>query len=153
MPAAARKQQPEPVDRFVGARIRTGRQAAKMSQEKLANVLGLSFQQVQKYESGKNRIAPSRLALIAATLDVPVSYFFEGASRTAPGGDKAADAIDAFMTTAEGASLVRAFTDVKDSRTRRAILKLVQQVAESAGKWHDVSVWQLPKRDEHPSLI
>ena len=72
------KSSPDPVDIHVGARVRLRRTLLGMSQEKLGKALGLTFQQVQKYESGANRVSASRLLLIAETLGVPISYFFQG---------------------------------------------------------------------------
>ena len=73
------KKAPNPIDRHVGSRVRMRRMMLSMSQEKLGDALGLTFQQVQKYEKGTNRIGASRLQQIAHILQVPVSFFFEGA--------------------------------------------------------------------------
>ena len=73
------KKSPNPIDRYVGARVRMRRMMLGMSQEKLGDALGLTFQQVQKYEKGANRIGASRLQHIAVIFQVPVSFFFEGA--------------------------------------------------------------------------
>ena len=76
------KKAPNPIDKHVGARVRMRRMMLSMSQEKLGDALGLTFQQVQKYEKGTNRIGASRLQQIANILQVPVSFFFEGAPNT-----------------------------------------------------------------------
>jgi len=73
------KKAPNPIDKHVGSRVRMRRMMLSMSQEKLGDALGLTFQQVQKYEKGTNRVGASRLQQIAQILQVPVSFFFEGA--------------------------------------------------------------------------
>ena len=78
------KKAPNPTDKHVGARVRMRRMMLGMSQEKLGDSLGLTFQQVQKYEKGTNRIGASRLQQMSGILQVPVSFFFEGAPRPAP---------------------------------------------------------------------
>ncbi|MEA2949674.1 MAG: hypothetical protein QOI40_5004 [Alphaproteobacteria bacterium] len=105
-----------------------------MSQEKLGDALGLTFQQVQKYEKGTNRIAGSRLHQIAAVLQVPVAFFFEGApalheqpagTREAPSPAYVAD----FLATSDGLALIKAFTQIKVPKLRRSIVHLVEEVA------------------------
>ena len=124
---------PNPVDRHVGSRVRMRRIMLGMSQEKLGEGLGLTFQQIQKYEKGTNRIGASRLQRISEILQVPVSFLFEGA----PGGTANAEGVsDApspayvadFLATSEGLALIRAFTNVPDIKLRRAIVDLVQQI-------------------------
>lgn len=105
-----------------------------MSQEKLGDALGLTFQQVQKYEKGVNRIGASRLQHIAHILRVPVSFFFEHA----PGGgpvDRRGHApshahLDDFLATADGLALVKAFQLITDSKLRRRIVSLVEEIAD-----------------------
>ena len=129
------KKVPNPIDRHVGSRVRMRRMLAGISQEKLGDALGLTFQQVQKYEKGSNRISASRLQQIAKELDVPVAFFFDGApSGDAPSGgfaDSAATAyISDFLTTSEGVQLTKAFTRIKSGKVRRRIIDLVESIAE-----------------------
>ena len=104
-----------------------------MSQEKLGDSLGLTFQQIQKYEKGTNRVGASRLQQIAEILQVPVSFLFEGG----PGGTIASGFSEAssptyvsdFVATNEGLALIRAFTRIQDAKLRRSIVDLVEQIA------------------------
>ena len=126
---------PNPTDKHVGARVRMRRMMLSMSQEKLGDALGLTFQQVQKYEKGANRIGASRLQQIAHILQVPVSFFFDGAPN-APGQthDGFAEApspayVADFLSTSDGLALTKAFMRIKDAKLRRRIVDLVQQIA------------------------
>ena len=123
---------PNITDQHVGARVRMRRLQLGMSQTALGNALGLTFQQVQKYEKGANRIGASRLQQIANTLQVPVSYFFENAPGTS-GKPKIADAsldyTTKFMASADGLALCKAFMSIKDSALRRRIVALVEQLS------------------------
>jgi transcriptional regulator with XRE-family HTH domain len=125
---------PNPVDKYVGSRIRMRRIMLGMSQEKLGESLGLTFQQVQKYEKGTNRVGASRLQQISEILQVPVSFLFEGG----PGGSINANGLSEapspayvsdFLATSEGLALTRAFTRIADSKLRRSIVDLVEQIA------------------------
>jgi transcriptional regulator with XRE-family HTH domain len=129
------KKAPNPTDKHVGARVRMRRMMLAMSQEKLGDALGLTFQQVQKYEKGANRIGASRLQQIAHILQVPVSFFFEGAP-LAPGqtqdgfGDSPSPAyVSDFLATSDGLALTKAFMGIKDAKLRRRIVDLVEQIA------------------------
>lgn len=130
------KKVPNPIDRHVGSRVRMRRMLAGISQEKLGEALGLTFQQIQKYEKGANRISASRLQQIAKKLDVPVSFFFDGApsgDATPAGGfsDSASTAyISDFLATSEGVQLTKAFVRIKSGRVRRRIVDLVEALAE-----------------------
>ena len=128
------KKAPNPVDRHVGGRVRMRRMMLGMSQEKLGEALGLTFQQVQKYEKGTNRIGASRLQQISGILQVPVSFFFDGAPtmNVLPDAGKGAPApgyLSDFLTTSEGLALTKAFTRIKGSRLRRRIVDLVEEIA------------------------
>jgi transcriptional regulator with XRE-family HTH domain len=107
----------------------------EMSQEKLGHALGLTFQQVQKYEKGTNRIGASRLQHISHILHVPVSFFFEGAP-TLPGAAVAKGAapspsyVSDFLATSDGLALVKAFTRIKKPNLRRHIVHLVREIAD-----------------------
>jgi transcriptional regulator with XRE-family HTH domain len=126
---------PNPTDRNVGARVRVRRLQLGMSQTTLGDALGLTFQQVQKYEKGANRISASRLQQIANTLQVSVSYFFEnlpGASERPKigGADASLDYLAKFVTSAEGLALCKAFMSIKDSAMRRRIVALAEALSE-----------------------
>ena len=131
------KKAPNPTDKHVGARVRMRRMMLGMSQEKLGDALGLTFQQVQKYEKGANRIGASRLQQISQILQVTVSFFFEGAPN-APGHqpDGMAEApspayVADFLATSDGLSLTKSFMGIKDAKLRRRIVDLVEQIASS----------------------
>jgi transcriptional regulator with XRE-family HTH domain len=127
------KKVPNPTDKHVGSRVRMRRMMLGMSQEKLGDALSLTFQQVQKYEKGTNRIGASRLQQISNILQVPVSFFFEGA----PDGGGASGFSDApsptyvsdFLATSDGLALTRAFMRIEDAKLRRKIVDLVEQIA------------------------
>jgi transcriptional regulator with XRE-family HTH domain len=125
------KKAPDPVDRYVGHRVRVRRLLVGVSQERLGDALGVTFQQVQKYEKGANRISASRLQQISEMLGVPVSFFYEGAPRTeANGDDTAVEAPDGdhgnMFWTSHDLQLVRAFQRIGDSQIRRRIISLVE---------------------------
>jgi transcriptional regulator with XRE-family HTH domain len=123
------------IDKHVGSRVRMRRLMLDMSQTDVADALGLTFQQVQKYEKGTNRIGASRLQHISQILQVPVPFFFEGAP-TASAGPVApapADALSSsyvadFLATSDGLSLVKAFMSIEDTKLRRAIVRLVEEI-------------------------
>src|SRR6188508_1668451 len=120
---------PNPVDLYVGGRIRMRRRTLGVSQEKLADDLGLTFQQVQKYERGANRVSASKLYEIARSLSIPVAYFFEGLNDpVSPNGvaDAGADTfVHDFLMTHEGVELASLFPQISRARIRRRILDLV----------------------------
>lgn len=129
------KKAPNPIDKHVGSRVRMRRMMLEMSQEKLGGALDLTFQQIQKYEKGTNRIGASRLQQIAGILQVPVSFFFEGAPAT---GNEVVDGlgeapspayISDFLATSDGLALTRAFVRIKDAKLRRRIVDLVEEMA------------------------
>ena len=128
-----KKKVPDLTDKHVGARVRMRRMMLSMSQEKLGDALSLTFQQVQKYEKGTNRIGASRLQQIANILQVPVSFFFEGAPNM-PGHSGMGEApspvyVSDFLATSDGLSLTKAFMKIKNSKLRRRIVDLVEQIA------------------------
>jgi transcriptional regulator with XRE-family HTH domain len=129
------KKAPNPIDKHVGSRVRMRRMMLSMSQEKLGNSLGLTFQQVQKYEKGTNRIGASRLQQISHILQVPVAFFFEGAPTVGSArGDGLGEApspayVSDFLATSDGLALTKAFTRISDSKLRRRIVDLVEQIA------------------------
>jgi transcriptional regulator with XRE-family HTH domain len=100
-----------------------------MSQEKLGQALGLSFQQVQKYEKGTNRIGASRLQHIASIQHVPISFFFEDAPGPSYVLDESCDYVSSFLATSEGLALTNAYMHIQNGRLRRSIVALVKQIA------------------------
>ena len=129
---------PEAVDVHVGSRVRQRRTMLGMSQEKLGEALGLTFQQVQKYERGANRIGASRLHHISEVLDVPISYFFEelSPSFTKKRGKKGLEEAQAEyehdpMAKRETLELVRSYYKIKDPKVRRRIFELTKQLGKS----------------------
>jgi transcriptional regulator with XRE-family HTH domain len=125
---------PNPIDKYVGSRVRMRRIMLGMSQEKLGEALGLTFQQIQKYEKGTNRIGASRLQQISDIVQVPVSFFFEGgpSSASSPTGMEEAPSpayVSDFLATSEGLALTKAFTRISDPKLRRSIVDLVEQMA------------------------
>jgi transcriptional regulator with XRE-family HTH domain len=132
------KKAPNPVDKHVGSRVRMRRMMLGMSQEKLGDALGLTFQQVQKYEKGTNRIGASRLSQIAQILQVQVSFFFEGAPTVGTGArpEGFAEAaspvyVSDFLASSDGLALTKAFMKISDAKLRRRIVDLVEQIAAS----------------------
>jgi transcriptional regulator with XRE-family HTH domain len=132
------KKAPNPTDKHVGSRVRMRRMMLGMSQEKLGDALGLTFQQVQKYEKGTNRIGASRLQQIAQILQVPVSFFFEGAPSAITIGrhEGLSEApspayVSDFLATSDGLALTKAFMKIRDAKLRRRIVDLVEQIAGS----------------------
>ena len=128
------KKKPNPIDIHVGSRIRLRRNMVGMSQERLGEKLGITFQQIQKYEKGTNRVGASRLQNISSILNVPVSFFFEDA----PGGAKveglseesATTYVVDFLSSTEGLRLNRAFVRISDPKVRSRIIDLVRALAD-----------------------
>jgi transcriptional regulator with XRE-family HTH domain len=124
---------PDPIDKHVGSRVRMRRMMMEMSQEKLGDAIGLTFQQVQKYEKGTNRIGASRLQQISQALQVPVAFFFEGAPTPGPAliaGDAPSPSyVSEFLATSDGLALTKAFMQIKDTKLRRRIVDLVEGIA------------------------
>ena len=124
---------PNPTDVFVGSRVRMRRKMLGFSQEKLGEKLGITFQQIQKYEKGTNRVGASRLQAMAHAMEVPVSYFFPDSASAGQGAgmeeEGAAFMMD-FMSTAEGLDLSRAFLRIRSSKVRRKVIELVRALAE-----------------------
>ncbi|MDQ2082157.1 helix-turn-helix transcriptional regulator [Xanthobacteraceae bacterium Astr-EGSB] len=132
------KKAPNPIDKHVGSRVRMRRMMLGMSQEKLGDALGLTFQQVQKYEKGTNRIGASRLQQISQILQVPVAFFFEGAPEipgTATWSENGLNEapsptyVSDFLATSDGLALTKAFMRIEDAKLRRRIVDLVEQIA------------------------
>jgi len=128
------KKIPNPIDTHVGNRVRMRRLILGMSQEKLGDAIGLTFQQVQKYEKGTNRMGSSRLQQIANVLKVPVTLFFEGTPGQSKLDDKAPSPayVSNFFATSDGLALTKAFMRIKNAKLRRSIVKTVEVIAGDA---------------------
>jgi transcriptional regulator with XRE-family HTH domain len=127
---------PNPIDTYVGGRVRMRRLMLDMSQEALAKQLGLTFQQVQKYEKGTNRISASRLQALSQILDVPVHFFFEGGPRLASKGKGLSETpvpnyVTDILADSDGHALIRAFARVKEPALRRSIVRVVERMVSS----------------------
>ncbi|MCC6983100.1 MAG: helix-turn-helix transcriptional regulator [Bauldia sp.] len=129
----AEKKKPNPIDTHVGSRVRLRRMMLGMSQERLGEQLGITFQQIQKYEKGTNRIGASRLQHIASVLQVPVSFFFEDAPGAAPRNgfieSPNTGYIAEFLSSSEGLQLNRAFARIGEPKIRRRVVELVRALA------------------------
>ncbi len=127
------KKQANPVDIVVGNRVRIRRMLIGMSQEKLGELLGLTFQQVQKYEKGVNRIGAGRLFDVSRILGVPIDYFYDGvAAQNQQEGfaEDSAPPVMEFVSSGEGLQLSLAFMKIKDAKVRKRVLDLVKSLAE-----------------------
>ncbi len=136
------KKNPNPVDVHVGGRVRMRRILIGLSQEKMGEQLGVTFQQVQKYEKGSNRISASRLWQMSKILGVPVAFFFDdlpesetGEARTGFGESAGEGALMDFLSSADGFQLNRAFSQIDDPNVRRKLVDLAKALAipHSAG--------------------
>ncbi len=125
---------PNPVDIHVGSRVRIRRKVLKMSQEKLGDALGVTFQQVQKYERGSNRVGASRLFRMAQVMEVPVQYFFEGLGMDNTDMSFAEDEqmpiVYDFIKSSDGVALAMAVSKIKSRAVRRRILELARSLSE-----------------------
>ena len=122
-----------PIDAQVGSRVRIRRMLIGMSQERLGELLGLTFQQVQKYEKGVNRIGAGRLFEVSRILGVPIDFFYEGVASQGEGGfseSEAAPPVMEFVSSGEGLQLSLAFMKIKDPKVRKRVLDLVKSLAE-----------------------
>ncbi len=128
------KKQANPVDIQVGNRVRIRRMLIGMSQERLGELLSLTFQQVQKYEKGVNRIGAGRLFDVSRILGVPINYFYEGVGAQLAGqegfAEDSAPPVMEFVSSGEGLQLSLAFMKIKDSKVRKRVLDLVKSLAE-----------------------
>lgn len=119
---------PDATDASVGERIRSQRLLRHLSQTELGKKVGITFQQIQKYEKGVNRVGAGRLQRIAEVLDVPVSFFFEGARGRGSGADNINEGLE-FLDTAAAVRVVRAFAQIKDPQVRQTIVTLLEELA------------------------
>ncbi|AQX19173.1 helix-turn-helix domain-containing protein [Bartonella sp. WD16.2] len=129
------RKKPDPIDVYVGTRIRLRRNMLGLTQEKLGEQLGITFQQIQKYEKGTNRVGASRLQAIAEIMDVPVSYFFDkGITQSVEGFAESESNFMDFCSSSEGIQLMRAFTNILDAKVRRKIIDLAKALSEEDQK-------------------
>jgi len=145
------KKSPNHVDRHVGSRVRLRRMLLGLSQEKLGEALGLTFQQVQKYEKGTNRIGASRLQQIAQFLKADIASFFEGLpNEKQPSGfaEEGTTFLMDFLNSSEGLQLNRAFARIKDARVKRRLVALINALAHI----EDSDEPQVPRRGRKPKV-
>jgi transcriptional regulator with XRE-family HTH domain len=131
------KKAPNPVDKHVGSRVRMRRMLIGMSQEKLGDALGLTFQQVQKYEKGTNRIGASRLHQIASVLGITIDFLYQGAPKMGAGSsgvleEQASADLSHFLSSSDGVELMRGFLAIRDAKVRRRVVELVASLGEQA---------------------
>lgn len=133
---AGTKKTPNPIDIHVGARVRLRRTMLGLSQEKLGESLGITFQQIQKYEKGANRIGASRLQKLSEILKTPVSFFFEDAPGSTPNSEggfadgESPNYVVDFLSSSEGLQLNKAFANIKDPKVRKKIIDLVRSLSD-----------------------
>jgi transcriptional regulator with XRE-family HTH domain len=131
------KKQANPIDAQVGNRVRLRRMLIGMSQERLGELLGLTFQQVQKYEKGVNRIGAGRLFEVSRILGVGIDYFYEGVNSQLAGGfadGASSPPVMEFVSSGEGLQLSLAFMKIKDPKLRKRVLDLVKQMSEDVAE-------------------
>lgn len=123
------------IDKHVGARLRLRRSVMEMSQSELGEKLGVTFQQVQKYERGSNRIGASRLFNVARVMEVPVAYFFDGLDTELAASDEitAPEALYDFIASPDGIALASAFSGIKDQTVRRRVIDLLRSLSSETG--------------------
>jgi transcriptional regulator with XRE-family HTH domain len=155
----ARLSRVHPIDKHVGARVRMRRIMLNMSQEAIGDALGLTYQQIQKYEKGSNRISASRLRLLCTILQAPVSFFFEGAP-PADGlpvpeteADRETAALNGFLATSDGVALAVAFGRIRNAKVRRAIVALVVQIVAEPVAAPSGSHWNGANSSPGPSWV
>ncbi len=133
--ARPKRDGPHPVDTHVGSRVKLRRMILGMSQDSLGKSLGLTFQQVQKYEKGVNRIGASRLFELSDLLEVPIQYFYDGyGDADSANGFAEPDVAEAFMelvNSPDGVHLCRYFAEIKDPQVKKRVLDLVKSIAET----------------------
>lgn len=122
------------VDVLVGQRLKMARMTKGVTQEKLAEAIGLTFQQIQKYENGKNRIGTGRLHAMAEVLGVPVSYFFEGTKSASSKAATEMEAVHQALSTKEGVRIAASLSRITDMNLRRSIADLLEEIIASETK-------------------
>jgi transcriptional regulator with XRE-family HTH domain len=126
----ASNKQPDPTDKHVGSRVRMRRMMLGMSQTALGDGLGLTFQQVQKYEKGTNRIGASRLQQLAQILQVPVEFFFDGGPMAPIAGARPSDPVAELCASRDGLALATAFNSISDPKARSSLVALAEGLAQ-----------------------
>ena len=125
-----------PIDVHVGTRLRLRRQVLKMSQERLGNKLGVTFQQIQKYERGSNRVGASRLWKISQVLNVDVGFFFDGLEEEGSISEFAADdqlpIVYDFIKSTDGVALAKAVSQINNKAVRRQVLELARALSKAS---------------------
>ena len=128
---------PDPIDIHVGKRLKQRRLLLAMSQEKLADAIGITFQQIQKYENGSNRVGASRLFQIGQVLEAPVSYFFDEYSATSKRDVMLAQVAEEtphlksdLMSRKETLNLIRAYYSIKNTRVRKKMMEMLRSLGE-----------------------
>lgn len=124
-----RNKGPDPIDQHVGTRLRMRRLMLDMSQSDLAQGVGLTFQQIQKYEKGTNRISSSRLQEFSNILKTEISFFFEGSPNEATGEAGIPANVSDFFATPDGLSLAKSFMKIKSPKMRRELVGLIETLA------------------------
>jgi transcriptional regulator with XRE-family HTH domain len=127
---AMKKRSGDPRDVEIGKRIRALRLERGLSQTELGNLLGITFQQIQKYEKGANRVAAGRLQRIAEALEVPITFFYSGSDKKPKVDEDSIDVGLSFLETAGAVRLVRAYSKIEDRRMRRALVELTERIAD-----------------------
>lgn len=129
----ASKKTPNPTDKHVGTRIRMRRLMLDMSQTDLGNAVNLTFQQIQKYEKGSNRVGASRLQQFANFMKVPVAFFFEGQPGGKSFGDDSPNSpayVQQFLATGDGLAFVKAYMKIRNAALRRSLVQLTEKIAD-----------------------
>jgi transcriptional regulator with XRE-family HTH domain len=139
--ATTRPKEPNPTDKHVGTRIRMRRMMLGLSQTNLGSAVAVTFQQVQKYEKGTNRVSASRMQQFAKILDVPVSFFFDGAPAAKVAGAKVSGNgaatlgyVQDFLASRDGQNIIKAFSRIDDRELRRRVAALIEQIAEGVSR-------------------
>jgi transcriptional regulator with XRE-family HTH domain len=140
---------PNPIDVHVGERIRMWRTERKISRIALGEAIGLTVQQIQKYEKGTHRIGASRLQQICSVLEIPVSFLFEGELGPSPGESGMPQDIIDFMESEEGVRLVAAFGRITDRKVRRGIARLADRIADHMQAGLSADVLQFKERTDN----
>jgi transcriptional regulator with XRE-family HTH domain len=141
---------PNPIDVHVGERIRMWRTERKISRITLGEAIGLTDKQIQKYETGTNRIGASRLQQICTVLEIPVSVLFEGALGSPPGEGGMPQDITDFMESPEGVRFVAAFSRIADRKMRRGIARLVNRIAGYVQRGASAELLQFKEKADEP---
>lgn len=147
----ANTKSPSLIDRHIGLRIRMRRIMIGMSQEKLGEQLGITFQQIQKYEKGTNRVGSGRLHEIGRALGVPVSFFFEEQEGNGSSDQRRTSTLEELMSQKESRQLLQAFSAISDPNVRRALVSMARALAGQAAEEEAVNLPFPQKAVSHSS--